>query len=376
MKYNTNLNKIPFSELSLFNSELKSIPNITLLTYGETDYPIDKNIKSELINSILQNNDKYSPSQGILELRKNIAKKENEKYNLNINEENILITNGSTEALFLALSSLINPNDEILLTTPTYPLYEEISTYLKAKIMYIKYNDDFEIDVNDLSKKISHKTKLIILNYPNNPTGKTLSNKTINELSKLLLKYKTLIILDNVYEDITFHKNDTLLNIVELHKQIIITNSLSKSKGLTGWRLGYLIGDKTLIQLATKLHELINLCIPKFMMTAMDYALSTPINIDYYKKNSSFIYNHLTKLKLNPIKPDGGFYVCFSIKEFNMDSISFCTLISKKYKLGLIPCSFFSLEGYVRISIASNYKTLQIGMKKLKNAINDLRKNR
>lgn len=373
MKYNTNLLKIKENSLSEFNKYLSSINKITLLTYGESDLPVEKYIKSQMIDSILKNNDKYSPSQGLLSTRNIICNLINNRYKIHYTEENILITFGSTEALYLSLSSILNPKDEVLIPLPNYPLYQEISSYLQAKITYINYLDDYHIDLDDLKNKININTKALILNYPNNPTGIYLTSDEFFQIKQLILKYNVILILDNVYEDIVFSKQANYV-LTELENNLVIVNSLSKSKQLTGWRLGYLISNKKIISLSKKLHEMISICMPNFLMESMNYALISPCNISYYQNNSEYVYNYLKKLKLKVIRPDGGFYISFNIEEFNMDSITFCKYLANDFKLGLLPGVFFNFENHIRISIAVSYQKLKIGMKKLKKAISKLKR--
>lgn len=372
MKYNTTLKHLPHSEISEFQNFLKQIKGITLLTYGESDLPVEKAIKSELVDSVLDNHDHYTSSYGLKELRQSISIKENYRYNLQTNQENVLVTFGSTEAMFLVLSSIINKNDEVIIVKPYYPLYIQILTYLNAQIKIVECDNDFIIDLQDLKKKINNKTKAIILNYPNNPSGSVLKKDTATKLAKILMKYQTQIILDNVYDEIIFNEHYSLLNFVELHKQTIIVNSLSKSQRLTGWRLGYILANTEIILLCHKLHQMINVCLPHFMMDSMRFALNSPIEKDYYRQNAEYTYNFLKKLKLNPIMPSGGYYVIFSVKRFNLDSLTFCKKMALENQIGLLPGSFFGLEYYIRISISYEFKKLVYGLNKLKKGLKKL----
>lgn len=372
MKYNTTLKHLPSSEIAEFQTFLKQIKDITLLTYGESDLPVEKEIKSELINSVLDNHDHYTSSYGLKDLRQTISQKENTRYHLKTTQDNVLITFGSTEAMFLVLSSLINKNDEVIIVKPYYPLYIQILSYLNAKIKIVECNEDFVIDLNDFKKKINNKTKAIILNYPNNPSGSVLSKEVANNLAKILIKYQTQIILDNVYDEIVFDKQYSLLDYQELHQKTIIVNSLSKSQRLTGWRLGYLVANQELVLLCNKLHQMINVCLPHFMMDSMRFALNNSSQIEYYQNNVEYAYNFLKKLKLDPIKPSGGYYIIFNIKKFNLDSLTFCKKMALEYQLGLLPGIFFGLEYYVRISISYQFKKLVFGLNKLKKGIKTL----
>lgn len=374
MKYNTNLKLLSPSQMSLYQENLLKTKDILLLTYGESDLPVNKEIKSALINSLLDNHDKYTSSYGLLSLRNIIANKINKKYDLNYNYENVIITNGATEALFLSLSSLINDNDEVIIFKPYYPEYLQILNYLHAKINIIDCDNEFNPNIEYFIKIISHKTKLIILNYPNNPSGKILNQETLSILKKYLLKYHTYIVLDNVYDEIIFEKNNTLLQFNELKKQFIIINSLSKSQQLTGWRLGYLICDKEIIDLTYKLKNMINICLPHFLMNAMEISLNLKIELSYYKANMIYAYNYLKKLKLDVFKPQGGFYLIFKIDKFKMSDLEFCTYLANNYQVGLLPCSFFGINNYVRLCFAVDTKKLITSLNRIKKCIKTINK--
>ncbi len=374
MKYNTNLKLLSPSQMSLYQENLLKTKDILLLTYGESDLPVNKEIKSALINSLLDNHDKYTSSYGLLSLRNIIADKINKKYDLNYNYENIIITNGATEALFLSLSSLINDNDEVIIFKPYYPEYLQILNYLHAKINIIDCDNEFNPNIEYFIKIISHKTKLIILNYPNNPSGKILNQETLLILKKYLLKYHTYIVLDNVYDEIIFEKNNTLLQFNELKKQFIIINSLSKSQQLTGWRLGYLICDKEIIDLTYKLKNMINICLPHFLMNAMEISLNLKIELSYYKANMIYAYNYLKKLKLDVFKPQGGFYLIFKIDKFKMSDLEFCTYLANNYQVGLLPCSFFGINNYVRLCFAVDTKKLITSLNRIKKCLKTINK--
>lgn len=373
MKYNTNLKNLKESQLSTFQNEISKIDDILLLTYGESDCPIDPMIKTEMIHHLIIDQGKYQPHQGLNKLRNAIAIKENNKHQSNYSLDNVLITNGSTEGLFLSLNALINKNDEVLIIKPCYPTYEYILTYLGAKITYVNYDKDFEVDLIDFKKKIHSKIKAIIFNYPNNPSGSMLSYDKVVRIKDLILKYKVPFILDNVYDEIIYGNYTYLNDYNELQDYCIILNSFSKSKRLSGFRLGYMIGPKDLINLCSKLHQEINICLPKFMMEGMISALYSDPEISYYKKNIAFIIKQLTKMKIEYIQPKGTFYLCFKVDNIHMTDEEFCYYLANNYKLGLIPCSYFKMDGYVRICAANDINKLTMALKQLKKALRNLK---
>lgn len=372
MKYNYNLKSLPESNISKFNHYLKNIPNCLMLTYGESDLPVDSFIKDALIDSLLNGHDNYCESQGKKSTRKSISEYENKVHKTSYTEDNCLLCNGSTEALFLVLSSLICPKDEVLIIEPDYPLYETLTTYLGGRAIKIPSLNDFEINYKEISKHLNNRTKAIILNYPNNPTGKVLTQKECQKLHQILKHNNCAIILDNVYQYITFQTNHYLTQFQDLYERIIIINSQSKSHQLTGWRLGYILADKELISLCTKLHQNINVCMSEFMADALQSSLSIPVNSQYYYENMKYVVNELNKLKIDYYKPQGGFYILINIQKFQLSSEEFCKYLANNYQLGLIPGSFFHLEGYCRLSFACDKKKLKQAMKILKKAIRGL----
>ena len=373
MKYNTNLKNLKESKLSIFQNEISKIKDITLLTYGESDYPLDPMIKTEMIQHLIEDKAKYQDHRGLEKLRTAITLKENQRHNSDYTSKNVLITTGATEGLFLTLSALINKNDEVLVIKPCYPTYEYILSYLGAKITYIDYDENFEVDLNDFKKKINSKIKVIIFNYPNNPSGSILSEDKVLKIKDLILKYKVPFILDNVYDEIVYNKYLYLDDFNELNDYRIIINSLSKSKRISGFRMGYVIGPESLINICSKLHQEINICLPKFMMEGMMYALNANPEIEYYKKNIAFIIKQLNKMKVHYIVPKGTFYVCFDISNTKLNDEEFCYYLANNYKIGFVPCSYFKMDGYVRICAASNINKLNGALKQLKKALKNLK---
>lgn len=374
MKYNTKILKLKPSPIEEFNNYLSSIGNITYLTQGVSGLSISNFVKEKMIESILNNEGKYQPSKGKDYLLKLIASQTSKKHNCNVKEENIIITNGATEGLFLLFSALTNKDDDILISLPTYPLYYQLAEYFSCNIHYIKYDHNFNLDLNDLKKKISSKTKFILLNYPNNPTGSLLYQNQLDEIKKLCKKFNTTLIIDTVYDQIIYDKNYKPLSY-DNFDNLIIVSSLSKSHALAGYRCGYIIAPSNIINLVNKLHRMINLCQPPLIFDMMYYAYLETVNIDYYQKNINLVIKTFKKLKIEYVLPKGGFYIIFSIKKYNIDSLSFCKILASKYHLGILPGVFFNLENYVRISIAQDTKLILKALRILKKAIRNFQIN-
>ncbi len=371
MKYNYKISTLHTYSISDFNNYLKTIPQICLLTYGESSLTVDKIIKDTLIKSLLSDNDHYISSKGKTSTLNAICEYENNFNKVNYTSENCLICNGSTEGLFLVLSTILNEKDEVIVISPNYPLYNDLISYLGGKIITLYSNDDFSINFKVLKKLLNNKTKAIILNYPNNPTGKILSKAESEMFHQILKNQSCYIILDNTYQEISFSKSYSLLEYEDLFKRIIVINTLSKSHQLTGWRLGYILGDATLIKHCQALHHHINVCQSEFMLDAMETALKNSTNILHYRDNCKYVKKYLKKLNLDFFDSQGGFYLFFSIKKFHVSSFDFCKKLADTYQIGLLPGSLFYHEGFCRLSYSGDLKEIKYGLKRLKKALKE-----
>lgn len=369
MKYNYRIKNLKCSNISSFNQYLKSIDDIVLLTYGDPQIEVKKEIKDEMINAILEGNDHYVDGYGLIETRNSICAYENRFHKVNYNSDNCLVCNGSTDALFLCLSTLICSNDEIIVITPNYPLYDDIITYLGGKVVYYHLDENDTFNCKTLKSLINNQTKAIILNYPNNPTGKVLSLEEVNNLYKLLKNYDFAIILDNIYQEFSFEKSYSLLDFPELFSRIILINSLSKFQQLTGWRIGYMLANKELIDYCHHLHQRINVCVSGFVQKIVPIALSLPSDIAYYLKNKNYVLKELDCLKVPYYEPQGGFYIFINIKQYDDSSYDFCKKLADEYHIGLLPGIFFNKEGYCRLSLTSDFNTIKKAMKRLRIAL-------
>lgn len=369
MKLNRTLSRMQASAMAQFNDYLKSIPGIRLLTYGEPYAPTDASIKEALMGAVLSDNDHYGSALGSLNARKAICRHENIKLSGSYEAENVIVTNGSTEALFLMFQTLLNPNDEVLLIAPFYPEYTALIEYCQCKAVIVKADAAFQPDPKSIAKKITGRTKLLVLNYPNNPTGALLTKDVTDGLYRLVKKYSFYILLDHTYDEILYQKGSGLYEYPDLRQRIVIVNSLSKSHRMTGWRLGYALAEKEIISQAAKLKSMLNVCCPPFLSESMIYALNTPVETDEYRNNIRYTLLFLRKCKAEVEEPQGGFYLFFRIRNLTEDSVAFCKKLAEVYYVGLMPGAFFGYESYIRLSCAVSYRDLKRALKQLKKAI-------
>ena len=367
------INKKEFNSMSSFNEYLLTIPKIDLLTYGEPSFKIDKEIKHCLVNNILEENDKYVSSNGLISVREEIANYENKKLLSNYNKDEVLITNGATEALYLSMK-LLKEKDEVILFSPYYPEYEKLTELFSLKKVVVKLNDTFQIDEKELKNKITKKTKMIIINTPNNPSGVILNENSLSIIHHYVKKYNLYLLVDLVYDTLSYKKM-YYPYFEDIKDNLLIVNSLSKSHNLTGWRLGYLLSNQSVITKLTDIKQYLNICVPKFLQLVIPRCLHLKNDhIDEYYQNVVLLYKMLKELKINVTFPDAGYYLFFDISSFNIDSLSFAILLAQKYQIGVIPGIYFHKENYIRISCIKPYKEMMIIQSKLKKALKEIKK--
>lgn len=363
LNFNSQLEKIEQSKIKQFNEFAKNNGVKYNLAIGEPYLDTPKHIKHACIKSIKNNYTHYAPSDGFLDVRDKIAKFENKINETNYSYNNVIITNGSTESITISLLSILNENDEVILFLPAYNLYRPIIEYLKAKVIAINTEEDqFQINKDKLVKAVNSKTKAIIINNPNNPTGIVYNNASCESIVDVIKKYNIWLIIDSVYEQITFiNYNNKLLKEKFINEKIIICQSFSKSYAMTGWRIGYLIGNKNFIEQASKLHQLIMVSVNSFIQKTIPAILETDNSaiINKYRINRDYAYNRLVKMGLAINKPSGALYLFPSIKRYNINSWDFCKQLLLKYKTAILPSICFEIDGYIRISYCVDFNTLK-----------------
>lgn len=380
MNINSQLLKIQNSKIKQFNDLAKEKNAKYYLSIGEPYFNTPVKIKKSCINFLSNNYTHYSPTNGFLDVCQKIINFENNSHHTNYNIDNIIITNGSTDGISTTLLSILNEEDEVIIFIPCYNLYRQICEFCKAKVICINTeNDDFQIDYQKLRNAINYKTKAIIINSPNNPTGVCYNEESQKNIIDLMYKFNFWLLIDNVYEQINFNNNnlDKIYRNKNILERIIICQSFSKSYAMTGWRIGYIIGNNQLIKEISKLHQILTVSINSFVQkTIIDVInFNNSHMIKKYKINAKYAYERLIQMGLDVVKPKGGFYIFPSIKKFNVDSWQFCEMFLNEYKTAILPGICFELEGYVRISICTSFLVLKNALDNLEQYIKHLNSN-
>ena len=356
-------------------SEGKDIINLGI---GQPDFPTPKNILEAAIKAIRDGMHGYTPSNGIIELREAVSEHIYEKYNSNINPENILITPGGKPVIFFAALIFGEKDTEIIYPDPGFPIYRSMIKYSGAKPipLTLKEKNNFEIDIDELSKLITNKTRLIIINNPNNPTGSFMNESKISNLVKMLEKYpKVVIMSDEIYSKIIFDNNSmpSLLKYESIRDRLIILEGWSKTFCMTGWRLGWSVWPTKFIDFANKLCVNDHSCPSSISQYAGLEALQGPqdeVNkiVKEFEKRRNFIFENLNKLKnMNCFRPGGSFYAFPNVSKSNLSGEKFSEVALNDYGVALVPGTSFgdSAKMYIRLSYANSLENIEKAINRL-----------
>jgi len=345
------------------------------LEIGEPDHNTDLEICEAAIQSIRSGETKYTHSQGIYELRNEIANQYGIKYGVNISPDNIIVTSGSSPALYLAFLSLLNPGDEIIITNPHYACYPQIIRVAGGTPHYVGIyeEDDFQIDILKLKEHITLKTKALLINSPCNPTGMMLQPEVLKEISELGI----FVISDEIYHGLVYRQKEH--SMLEYTERAIVINGFSKLYSMTGWRLGYIIAPDEFIRPIQKLQQSLFISANSFVQKAAIKALnlgSDKINdiVNLYKNRRLVMFNGLRQIGFDIKKmPDGAFYYFVNISKFNKNSLNLAFDILDKVHVAVTPGIDFGSggEGYLRFSYANSEENIKEGLKRLNHYINN-----
>ena len=364
---NEKLSGLKLSGIRGYTNLAKNTPGCIMLTIGEPDFDTPQAIRDAAVRALERGQTHYAPNQGLMELRTAIAEYETAR-GYACDESRILITSGATGALFTALLGILNPEDEVIVPTPAFPLYQSIATVAGAKTVPLDVTKTgFQITREDLDRVITPKTRAIVLNSPNNPTGVTFTRESLEIVKSAVLGKDIFLICDNVYDRLATAPVPDLSTDRELEDQVLLCQSFSKPYAMTGWRVGYLAGPKAVMERMLLLHAAQNASVATFLQWACIEALKTDITpmAESYAQRQSYVCGRLKKMGLPFPEPGGSFYVFADITGTGMDSDTFCTRLIREGGVATVPGICFGAEGYIRISCACDQKALETAMDRL-----------
>ena len=354
------------------------------LGVGEPDFDTPWHIRDEGIYSLEKGRTFYTSNSGLKELREEICKYLERRCNVSYKPlEEVLITVGGSEGIDVCMRAMLNPGDEVIIPQPSYVSYEPCCVLAGGKpvIIDLKGENEFRLTADELRSAITDKTKLLVLPFPNNPTGAILERKDLEEIAKVCIEKDIYVLSDEIYSELTY-KGDhvSIASLPGMKERTILINGFSKAYAMTGWRLGYACGPKDIIKQMTKIHQFCIMCAPTTSQYAAIEALKNGDEDvarmrESYNQRRRFLLNAFKEMGLECFEPYGAFYVFPCIKEFNMTSDEFATRFLEEEKVAAVPGTAFggSGEGYLRISYAYSLERLELAMGRLKNFVERLR---
>ena len=354
------------------------------LGVGEPDFDTPWHIRDEGIYALERGRTFYTSNAGLKELRQEISNYISRTQGINYSPDSeILVTVGGSEAIDIGLRAIINPGDEVIIPQPSYVSYEPCAILANAKpvIINLKEENEFRLKPEELLNAITDKTKVLILPYPNNPTGAIMEREDLESIAEIIREKDLYVMSDEIYSALTY--KDSHVSIAALNgmkERTILINGFSKAYAMTGWRLGYACAPKEIISQMTKIHQYAIMCAPTTSQYAAVDALKNGDNDveqmrQAYNQRRRFLMNAFKEMKLECFEPYGAFYVFPSIKEFGMTSEEFATIFLMEEKVAVVPGTAFGNcgEGFLRISYAYSIDNLKIAMERLNRFVTKLR---
>jgi len=352
--------------------------DVVKLTAGEPDFITPKEIIDNAYKAMIEGKTKYTNSAGILELREKIAAFTNSARNTDYDADNIVVSNGGKQALYNTLLALLNPGDEVIVLDPSWVSYEAQIKMARGIPVHVplKFKNNFVPKASDIAPYLSEKTKAIIINSPNNPTGAVYSKETFLEIYELIKDKEIYLISDEVYEKLIFEGGFySPTQIPALREKTVIINAFSKTWSMTGWRVGYSVAPKNISSEIKKIQSHIS----SNINTPAQYgALAAfDVNIDYYinkfNERRKYVLKRMEETDLEYVYPYGAFYLFIDISKYDNDDMNFANQLLKTKKLAVIPGSGFGAKGFIRISYANSIEILDKGLNRLFEYINEVK---
>ena len=374
------------SGIRRFFDLVKAREDVISLGVGEPDFPTPRCIREAGIFSLEKGETMYTSNYGLLELRQALASYLKKQYRLSYQgEDEILITVGVSEAMDLALRAILNPQDEVIVHQPSYVSYLPdiiLSGGVPVSIP-LTPSSGFKLTPGKLRSAITDKTKAIILNYPNNPTGAVMSRGDLEKLAAVAKEYDLFVISDEIYGQLTYSAGGYIpfSSLPGMKKRTIFLNGFSKAYSMTGWRLGYAAGDKDIIDAMMRVHQYTMLCAPTIaQLAALEAIDSGGEDVERmreeYDQRRRFIYKAFCDMDLECVEPEGAFYIFPSIASCGLNSLEFSERLLKEENVAVVPGDAFGEcgEGFIRCSYATSFDNLREALRRIGRFVKRCRK--
>ncbi|MCI6560319.1 MAG: aminotransferase class I/II-fold pyridoxal phosphate-dependent enzyme [Ruminococcus sp.] len=361
-----------------------TMEGVISLGVGEPDFSTPWVIRKAAIQTLERKQIVYGPNKGIEGLRKAVADNIKKKHGIEYCSENeIVITVGGSEAIDITLRGIIDPGDEVLVVEPSFVCYAPLVELAGGVAVPVptKIENNFKLTAEDLQGKITERTKLLILPFPNNPTGAIMTREDLEPIADLLRSTNIIVLSDEIYSELTYgRKHCSIAELPDMKERTILVNGFSKAYAMTGWRLGYMAAPEPIISQIVKIHQYAIMCSPYISQNAAIEALTSCDKevkkmVDEYNSRRRFLVGEFNRIGLTCFNPEGAFYVFPCIKSTGLSSEEFCERLLYEELVAAVPGNAFgdSGEGYIRISYAYSLKHLMEAMKRIEKFVNKLK---
>lgn len=373
------------SGIRKFFDILSEMDDVISLTVGQPDFITPWHIRESAIESLEKGKTYYTSNAGMNELRVEITKYFKRKFNLEYNaKDEVVVTVGGSEAIDIAMRTVLEPGDEVILPIPSFVCYEPIAEMIGAKVVHIetKLENKFKITPEELKAAITPKTKMLILPFPNNPTGAILTREELEGIAEVLRGTNICVLSDEIYAELTYGKRHvSIAELDGMHERTIIASGFSKAYAMTGWRMGYICAPRELAVQMLKVHQYAIMCAPTMSQFAAIEALKNgDEDIEMmraeYNRRRVFILEGLRKIGIECFEPEGAFYIYPNIAPFGLSSEEFCERLLYEQKCAIVPGTAFGEngDGFARISYAYSVKHLAEALTKIEAFVKSLKK--
>lgn len=370
---NSALYSVKRSAIRMYSQMAKNTPGCISLTLGEPDFDTPDSIRRAAKASLDAGDTHYIANNGNYHLLEAVSDFEKTKNGMDYSPDEIIVTVGATEGIFTALFGILNPGDEVVVPEPAFGLYESVITLCRGRYVPMDTSgNDFQISEEMLERAITDKTKAIILNSPNNPTGCVLNKKSLDAVYNAVKDKNIFIICDDVYRQLVYTDTyESFTSYRDLREKIIVIQSFSKPYAMTGWRMGYMLCDRSVKQHLEKVHQYTVVSTASFSQKACIEALSTDVSgmLEVYRKRRDYVLKRLSDMNLSVVTPLGGFYAFPSIEKFSIPSGEFCTRMINEAGLAATPGFCFGSDKYIRLTYCYSDEELKNGLDRLEHFI-------
>ncbi len=374
------------SGIRKFFDLLGDMKDVVALTVGQPDFPTPWHVREAGIDSLVQGKTYYTSNAGTNELREEIGNYMLRRFGLKYDGlTETFVTVGGSEAIDLAIRAIVEPGDEVIIPTPSFVCYEPIVKLAGGTpvIIATEFKDEFKLTPEKLKAAITPKTKMLVLPFPNNPTGSVMTKEELEEIANIIRDTNIMILSDEIYAEMTYGglKHTSIASLPDMWEHTIIVNGFSKAYAMTGWRMGFLCAPAPILKQMLKIHQYAIMCAPTTSQFAAVEALRNgdddiQMMVDEYDRRRKYIYDGLKNIGIESFEPKGAFYIFPNIGNFGMSSNTFCEKLLYDYGCAIVPGEAFgdSGEGFARISYAYSVKHITQALERIDKFVTDIKK--